>query len=56
VLPAVHGESVVVRLLDTNESLWNLEQFGLTPITQAAVRLAHEGKISLSEAWRARAD
>jgi type IV pilus assembly protein PilB len=31
VLPAVHGESVVVRLLDTNESLWNLEQLGLTP-------------------------
>lgn len=31
VLPAVFGESVVVRLLDTNESLWNLEQLGLTP-------------------------
>jgi len=31
VLPAVYGESVVVRLLDTNESLWNLEQLGLTP-------------------------
>ena len=30
VLPAVHGESVVVRLLDTNESLWNLQQLGLT--------------------------
>lgn len=30
VLPAVYGESVVVRLLDTNESLWNLEQLGLT--------------------------
>jgi type IV pilus assembly protein PilB len=30
VLPAVFGESVVVRLLDTNESLWNLEQLGLT--------------------------
>jgi len=31
VLPAVFGESVVVRLLDTDESLWNLEQLGLTP-------------------------
>jgi type IV pilus assembly protein PilB len=31
VLPAVFGESVVIRLLDTNESLWNLEQLGLTP-------------------------
>ncbi|MCX7043194.1 MAG: GspE/PulE family protein [Gammaproteobacteria bacterium] len=31
VLPAVHGESVVVRLLDTSEGLWNLEQLGLTP-------------------------
>ncbi len=30
VLPAVFGESVVVRLLDTQESLWNLEQLGLT--------------------------
>ncbi len=30
VLPAVFGESVVVRLLDTNESLWNLDQLGLT--------------------------
>jgi type IV pilus assembly protein PilB len=30
VLPAVYGESVVVRLLDTNESLWNLEQLGLS--------------------------
>ena len=30
VLPAVFGESVVIRLLDTNESLWNLEQLGLT--------------------------
>ena len=29
VLPAVFGESVVVRLLDTRESLWNLEQLGL---------------------------
>lgn len=30
VLPAVFGESVVVRLLDTNESLWSLEQLGLS--------------------------
>ena len=30
VLPAIYGESVVIRLLDTNESLWNLEQLGLT--------------------------
>jgi type IV pilus assembly protein PilB len=29
---------------------------GMTPITQAAVRLAREGKISLTEAWRVRAD
>ncbi|MBY4599653.1 GspE/PulE family protein [bacterium BD-1] len=31
VLPAVYGESVVVRLLDTMESLWDLDQLGLTP-------------------------
>ena len=31
VLPAVYGESVVIRLLDTNESLWDLEQLGLSP-------------------------
>lgn len=30
VLPAVFGESVVIRLLDPDESLWNLEQLGLT--------------------------
>ncbi|GAB2668602.1 GspE/PulE family protein [Arenimonas aestuarii] len=30
VLPAVFGESVVIRLLDTNESLWDLDQLGLT--------------------------
>ncbi|WP_052108280.1 GspE/PulE family protein [Aerolutibacter daejeonensis] len=30
VLPAVHGESVVVRLLDANEGLWSLDQLGLT--------------------------
>ncbi len=30
VLPAIYGESVVIRLLDTNESLWSLEQLGLT--------------------------
>ncbi len=31
VLPAVHGESVVVRLLDTNQSLWSVDQLGLLP-------------------------
>jgi type IV pilus assembly protein PilB len=31
VLPAVFGESVVVRLLDTRESLWSLDQLGLEP-------------------------
>jgi len=30
ILPAVYGESVVIRLLDTNESLWNLDQLGLS--------------------------
>jgi type IV pilus assembly protein PilB len=30
VLPSVHGESVVVRLLDTSESLWSLDQLGLS--------------------------
>ncbi len=30
VMPAVFGESVVIRLLDTRESLWNLEQLGLS--------------------------
>ncbi len=30
ILPAVFGESVVIRLLDTNESLWNLDQLGLS--------------------------
>ncbi len=29
---------------------------GMTPITQAAVRMAREGKISLAEAWRVRSD
>ena len=29
VLPAVHGESVVIRLLDNREQLWNLDQLGL---------------------------
>lgn len=29
---------------------------GMVPITQAAVRLARSGAISLTEAWRARAD
>ncbi|WP_295359756.1 GspE/PulE family protein [Arenimonas sp.] len=31
VLPAVFGESVVVRLLDTKEGLWDIDQLGLTP-------------------------
>jgi type IV pilus assembly protein PilB len=31
VLPTVYGESVVIRLLDTMESLWNIEQIGLEP-------------------------
>jgi len=30
VLPAVYGESVVIRLLDTLESLWDIDQLGLT--------------------------
>ena len=29
---------------------------GMVPITQAAVALARSGEISLSEAWRVRAD
>jgi type IV pilus assembly protein PilB len=29
---------------------------GMVPITQAAVALAREGIISLTEAWRVRAD
>jgi type IV pilus assembly protein PilB len=37
VLPAVFGESVVVRLLDTNESLWNLDQLGLTPVDRQRI-------------------
>ncbi|MBP6309350.1 MAG: type II/IV secretion system protein [Arenimonas sp.] len=32
VLPTVYGESVVIRLLDTMESLWNIEQIGLEPV------------------------
>jgi type IV pilus assembly protein PilB len=30
VLPAVFGESVVIRLLDTRESLWSIDQVGLS--------------------------
>lgn len=30
VLPTVHGESVVVRLLDAREGLWDLDELGLT--------------------------
>ena len=29
-LPTVFGESIVIRLLDTSESLWNLDQLGLS--------------------------
>jgi type IV pilus assembly protein PilB len=32
VIPAVHGESVVVRLLDPQQAMWNLEQIGLSPV------------------------
>jgi type IV pilus assembly protein PilB len=31
VLPTVFGESVVIRLLDTMESLWSIDQIGLEP-------------------------
>ena len=31
VLPSIHGESVVVRLMDMEQSLWSIEQIGLTP-------------------------
>ena len=37
VLPAVFGESVVVRLLDTRESLWSLEQLGLDPADRTRI-------------------
>lgn len=37
VLPAIYGESVVIRLLDTNESLWNLEQLGLSEDDQQRI-------------------
>jgi type IV pilus assembly protein PilB len=30
VMPAIHGESVVVRLLDADQSLWTIEQIGLS--------------------------
>jgi type IV pilus assembly protein PilB len=30
VLPAVHGESVVVRLLDPEQGLWDIDRIGLT--------------------------
>lgn len=29
-LPSVYGESIVIRLLDTSQSLWNLDQLGLS--------------------------
>jgi type IV pilus assembly protein PilB len=31
VLPTVFGESLVIRLLDARESLWSLDQLGLSP-------------------------
>ena len=31
VLPSIHGESVVIRLLDTMQSLWSIDQIGLEP-------------------------
>ncbi len=31
VLPSIYGESVVIRLLDTMESLWSIDQIGLEP-------------------------
>ena len=31
VMPAVFGESVVIRLLDTMQSLWSIDQLGLSP-------------------------
>jgi type IV pilus assembly protein PilB len=31
VLPAIHGESVVVRLLDPEQSMWSMDQISLTP-------------------------
>ena len=37
VLPAVFGESVVVRLLDTRESLWNLDQLSLDPVDRQRI-------------------
>jgi type IV pilus assembly protein PilB len=31
VMPAIHGESVVVRLLESDPTLWTIEQIGLSP-------------------------
>ena len=31
-LPSVYGESIVVRLLDTSEGLWSIDELGLSPI------------------------
>lgn len=36
-LPTVFGESIVVRLLDTSESLWGLDQLGLSAIDRQRV-------------------
>ena len=37
VLPAVFGESVVVRLLDADESLWDLDRLGLSDVDRRRV-------------------
>ncbi len=37
-LPTVHGESIVVRLLDPSESLWNLDQLGFSEIDRLRVK------------------
>ncbi len=37
VLPSVFGESVVVRLLDSRQSLWGLDQLGLTELDRQRV-------------------
>ncbi len=36
-LPSVFGESIVIRLLDTSESLWNLDQLGLSEVDRQRI-------------------
>ena len=36
-LPSVHGESIVIRLLDTSQSLWNLDQLGLSAVDRQRI-------------------